>query len=162
MITDIASKWPQYAWQITEQHILISGGTTTTTVLRPLYRSTCVTWHHLLRTGGFCWCKVLLPACPCWRRPVHLDCIAITKTLGEDAVVLLNSVICTVSVPWWKQAKIHYSSWCTSTHHAVIIKSNQQQCWLCNWSLNMYRGNRHLISQSAFLTWVHSFTVTIT
>jgi len=35
---------------------------------------------------------------------------AVEKTLGEDAVVLLNSVICTVSVPWWKQAKKHHSS----------------------------------------------------
>ena len=40
--------------------------TTTTTVLRPLYRSTCVSRHIQLRTGAFCWCTVLLPACPCW------------------------------------------------------------------------------------------------
>ena len=34
----------------------------TTTVLRPLYRSVCVSRHLQLRTGrGFCWCKVLLP-----------------------------------------------------------------------------------------------------
>ena len=32
---------------------------TTTTVLRPLYRSTCISRHLQLRTGGFCWCKVL-------------------------------------------------------------------------------------------------------
>ena len=44
-----------------------------TTVLRKLYRSTCVSWHLQLRTGGFCWCRVLLPACPCWRQPAHLD-----------------------------------------------------------------------------------------
>ena len=35
---------------------------TTTTVLRPLYRSTCVSQHLQLRTAGFSWCKVLLPA----------------------------------------------------------------------------------------------------
>ena len=29
------------------------------TVLRPLYRSTCISRHLQLRTGGFCWCKVL-------------------------------------------------------------------------------------------------------
>jgi len=40
---------------------LYVGTTTTTTVLWPLYRSTCVSWHVQLRTGGFCWCKVLLP-----------------------------------------------------------------------------------------------------
>jgi len=27
--------------------------TTTTTILRPLYRSTCVSWHLQLRTEGF-------------------------------------------------------------------------------------------------------------
>jgi len=44
--------------------------TTTTTVLRPLYWSACVSRHIRLRTGEFCcWCKVLLPACPCWRQP---------------------------------------------------------------------------------------------
>jgi len=37
-----------------------------TTRLWPLYRSTCVSRHLQLRTGKFCWCKVLLPACPCW------------------------------------------------------------------------------------------------
>jgi len=26
-----------------------------------------------VRTGGFCWCKVLLPACPCWQEPAHSD-----------------------------------------------------------------------------------------
>jgi len=25
----------------------------------------CISQHLQLRTGGFCWCKVLLPACPC-------------------------------------------------------------------------------------------------
>ena len=35
--------------------------TTITTILRPLYRSTCVSRHIQLRTRGFCWCKVLLP-----------------------------------------------------------------------------------------------------
>jgi len=24
---------------------------------QPLYRSTCVSWHLQLRTGGFCWCS---------------------------------------------------------------------------------------------------------
>jgi len=32
----------------------------TTTMLWPLYRSTCVSGHLQLGTGGFCWCKVLL------------------------------------------------------------------------------------------------------
>jgi len=35
--------------------------TTTIAVLWPLYRSTYISWYLQLRTGGFCWCKVLLP-----------------------------------------------------------------------------------------------------
>ena len=42
-----------------------------TTVLRPLYRTTCIGRHRQLRTGGFCWSKVLLPACPCWWQLAH-------------------------------------------------------------------------------------------
>jgi len=45
-------------------HLKITS-TTTTTVLRPLYTSNYIGQHLQLRTGGFCWCKVLLPACPC-------------------------------------------------------------------------------------------------
>ena len=33
--------------------------------LQPLYRSTYVSSHLQLRTGGFCWWKVLLTTCPC-------------------------------------------------------------------------------------------------
>jgi len=29
------------------------------------YRSTCVSWHLQLTTGGFCGCNVLLLMCPC-------------------------------------------------------------------------------------------------
>ena len=44
---------------------------TTATTLWPLYRSVCVSRHLQLRTGGFCWCKVLLPAYPCYQHPAH-------------------------------------------------------------------------------------------
>jgi len=44
---------------------------TTTASLQPLYTSTCLSRHLQLRTGGICWCKVLLPVCPCWRQPAH-------------------------------------------------------------------------------------------
>ena len=60
---------------------------TTTTGLRPLYRSAYVSWHLQLSTGIFRWCNVLLPSCPCWLQPAHLD-------YGEDTGVLLSSVIC--------------------------------------------------------------------
>jgi len=55
------------------------------------YRSTCTSQQLQLRTGGFCWCEVLLPACPFWWHPAHSD-------YGEDVVVLINSVINNVSL----------------------------------------------------------------
>jgi len=63
---------------------------TTTTVLRPLYRSTCISHYLQLRTGRFCWRKILLSACPCWWQPAQSD-------YGEDAGVL-NSAIYTCTV----------------------------------------------------------------
>jgi len=54
------------------------------------------------RTGGFCWCKVLVPACPCWRHPAHSD-------YGENAGVL-NSVIYTVSVPLSLKSALKYQN----------------------------------------------------
>ena len=70
-------------------HALRLTTATTTTVLRPLYGSTCVSRYLQLRTGVFCWCRVLLPACPCWWQPAHSD-------QGKDAGVLVNSVIYTL------------------------------------------------------------------
>ena len=52
-------------------------------VLRPLYRTICVSQHPQLRTGGFCRSEVLLPACPCWWQLVHLN-----KTLEFSSSVL--------------------------------------------------------------------------
>ena len=39
---------------------------------RPLCRSNRVSRHLQIRTGGFCWCKVLLLACPCRRQPAYI------------------------------------------------------------------------------------------
>ena len=61
----------------------------TTTILRPLHRSTCISRPLQLSTGGFCWCGVFLPTCPCRRQPMHSD--------QEDTVVIHKSVIYTVS-----------------------------------------------------------------
>jgi len=38
-----------------------------------LCRSTCVSWHLQLRTGWFCWSRVLLPTSPCCRLIAHSD-----------------------------------------------------------------------------------------
>jgi len=73
-------------WSLKEQQH------TTTSVLRPLHRSTCVSLHLQFRNGGFCWCKVLLSACPCWWQPAHSD-------QGENAGFLVHSAIYTVTVP---------------------------------------------------------------
>jgi len=87
---------------------------TTTTVLQPVYRSACISQHLQLRTGGFCWCKVLLPSCPCCWQPVLSD--------EEDAGVLLNSVIYTlhtVSFCYWNRRHISdlWQRWSISYLH---------------------------------------------
>ena len=52
-----------------------------TTFLQPLYSYTCISQHLQLSTGGFYWCRVLLPAYPCWQQPAHMH-------WREDAGVL--------------------------------------------------------------------------
>jgi len=64
-----------------------------TTVLWPLYRTTCVSRHPQLRTGGFCWSRVLLPTRPCWWQLAHLDS-------REYARVLLNGITYIISIAW--------------------------------------------------------------
>ena len=59
--------------------------TTTTTVLWPLNRPTCVSQHLQLRTGRFCWSKVLLHTCRYWRQLSHL---VREKTLAFSSTVL--------------------------------------------------------------------------
>jgi len=74
-------------------HQLSNTGTTTISILRPLYRTTCISRHPQLTSGGLrlsSWSKVLLLACPCRWQLAHSD-------QGEDARVLLNGVVCTVS-----------------------------------------------------------------
>jgi len=44
---------------------------TTTTILWPLHRLSCVSWHPQLRTKGSCWSKMLLPAYPYQRQLAH-------------------------------------------------------------------------------------------
>jgi len=56
-----------------KDHLSVLIFITITTILRPLYRTTSVSRHILLRTGGFCWSKVLLPTCLCWQQLVHSD-----------------------------------------------------------------------------------------
>ena len=42
-----------------------------------------------LRTGGFCWSKMLLPTCPRWWRPAHLN-------WNKHEKFHLSGVICTI------------------------------------------------------------------
>ena len=60
---------------------------TATTVLWPVYRSTCVSWHLQLRTGGFCSCKVFLPTCRCWWQPVQASLLVREETLEFSSTV---------------------------------------------------------------------------
>jgi len=56
--------------------------TTTSIISHPSYTQTCISWHLQLRTGRFSWCKVLLPACPCWRQPLStLSCFVLSHGL---------------------------------------------------------------------------------
>jgi len=82
-----------------------------TTVIWPLYKSTCNSRHPQLRTGGFCWSKVSLSACPCWWQLVHAAC-------GEDGRVLLNGVTYTISIQYCLCS-------IPSPYHTVIV----EQIW---------------------------------
>ena len=57
----------------------------------PLYRSTCVSRHFQSKLVDFVGAKFYCLHALCWRQTAHSD-------YGEDAGVLLNSVIYTVSV----------------------------------------------------------------
>jgi len=67
-----------------------------------------------LGTGRFCWSTALLPACPCWRQPVHLD-------LGEDARVLLTGVTYTISVPITYSLILYQSILCQYLHQTAGV-----------------------------------------
>ena len=72
MTSSINRKYVTYHYAAVVGNYTLTATTTTTAVLRPLYSSACVnininTRHLQLRTGGFCWCKVSLPARPCIR-----------------------------------------------------------------------------------------------
>ena len=90
----------------------------------PLYRTTCVNGHPQLRTEGFCWSKVSLRACHCWRKQCistkekipEFSCLEAQRVylqprgrktrpnLGFLVATFTFSVTCTVSVPrQWKR-----------------------------------------------------------
>jgi len=89
------------------------------------YRTNCISRHPWLRTRGFYWSKVLLPACPYWWQLARLD-------YGEDARVLLNSVICTVSVPFppkqilWRRFKQVFNA----PHALPVTQPTVSKHWL--------------------------------
>jgi len=81
---------------------------TTNTVLWPLCSQPALADTFNLRTGGFRWCKVLLPHAladnnqriPVREKTLHHAIVVVHATIGEDAGVLLNSVIYIVSVQY--------------------------------------------------------------
>ena len=60
---------------------------TTTVILRPLYRSTCVIWHLQLRTGGFCWFLSFTAHMP-------LLVVMATSTIGLGRIRWISSQQC--------------------------------------------------------------------
>jgi len=56
-----------------------------TTILWQSWRTTCVSRQPQLRTGGFCWSKVVLPVCPGWW---HLPLLLRKKTDSRNKNVM--------------------------------------------------------------------------
>ena len=67
---------------------------TTTTILQPLCRSTCISQHLQLRSGWFFWCRVLLPACLC---PFIYHTSCVLNVHDVDLCLTLNIFVYTVS-----------------------------------------------------------------
>jgi len=95
--------------------------TTVLTVLWPLYRSTGVSQHPKLRSGGFCWSKVLLPAWLCWQQLAHSD-------YGKDAWVL-NGAPCTISIPYLLGVLLKK----LQMYFAVVHVTSS---YICGWSVS--------------------------
>ena len=65
-MAEFISHWPVMYCHMKQTHtarhcVVRTTRTTTTIVLWQLYRSTCISRHLKLRTGGFCWCKFYCP-----------------------------------------------------------------------------------------------------
>jgi len=63
----------------------------------------------------WCWCKVLLPACHCWRQLVHSE--------KEDARVILSGLTYTISVPHADSNGIS-STWCII--YSSVVHHNER------------------------------------
>jgi len=86
---------------------------------RPLYMSTCVSQHLQLRTGVFCWCKVSLPACPCWRQqPAHSDYREDAGVLPQQCLHCLCTLIFRCLVTKCCNTILWSSLWLTADDHA--------------------------------------------
>jgi len=78
----------------------------------------CISWlsqHVQLRTGGFCWCKVLLPACPCLWQPVH-SFRSVRRRCSSPQQCYLHC-LCTVFIQYlwiWKQEFFRLGFFCNN------------------------------------------------
>jgi len=79
-----------YPYEIKHVTEIITIMTTATTILWPLYRTTCASRHPQLRCGGLWWSS--FTAC----MPLLMATSA--STLVEDTAVLPSGVTCTVSI----------------------------------------------------------------
>ena len=100
----------------------------TTTVLRPLYRTTCVSRNLQLRTGGFCWSKVLMPTRPCCQQLLQsvknqcsVDCIVYQR--WERMCCTLDSSLKIAGCPYTQLFfifHIHHHSLCWVPKHLSL------------------------------------------
>ena len=86
-------------------------------VLRPLHRSTCVSQHPQSRTGGFCWCNVLLSA-------ALADGIQRIR-IREKTLVLSSTVLCTLSRTFGGSSEMGISD----TGNTCLGHSVPLSCW---------------------------------
>ena len=108
----------------------------TSTILRALYRATCISRHPLPPVKNS---RILLKQSFTARMPLLMATSAFG--LGEDATVLLNSVSCTVYIlPWRKEGVNKYnksiSKWLSGWVNELINKYlsiNQSITSTCQW-----------------------------
>ena len=98
---DMDTVWMEKQWHVTVNEtrtfaVMNIYCFTTTTILRPLYRLTCISWHPQLRTGGLCWCKVLAGGTgnQCNRiREKMLEFSAALSTLSTLRTICLHTIL---------------------------------------------------------------------
>ena len=126
----------------TQTHMLVYTTTTITTVLRPLYRSTYISRHLQVRTGGFCWCKVLHAHMLAYVVSLSLgilhECTR-TQMLAEPSSALLQRTGGDHRTTWMKNIHDDLSSLDLGIHEARDLVENRPL-----WRLTSLHSDMHL------------------